>query len=279
MKPHPCMAFESGSVVESLAQQSSCAESSCFANVARAPVKADVALRSWEQRSCGCSHCIRICWCWMLLMSVGLRISRAPISSVITWSKPSPLLPRLEPEQSLTSQRQLGDPKFPITSTAWLGGIFSKKLKPSVPGDKLVFIMKYYSCIVHDCSVWHNLQSCSCACCQWQGALYNRDLYHVKIFMILREQKEKYFRGAKSLLGNYSRSVYKIACQNIFIVSCWDLHWLTAAVLTTEMQCSLLFYLGLIGELCISGDYHFQVIKPVFRNAYSLPPTFRIFIK
>lgn len=48
---------------------------------------------------------VRLCLCWMLLMTVELSINWAPISSAIAQRKPSPCLLRVQPEWSLTSQR------------------------------------------------------------------------------------------------------------------------------------------------------------------------------
>lgn len=153
------------------------------------------AFLSWGRRSHGHDHCISFCLCWVLLMPMGLSTSWAPLSSIITQHIiTSPPQLRLEPERTLTSQRQLGEPPFPITSTIQSDGIFCKKLKPSVPDDKLVFIRKYKSCVVRlFCTVQFTKLVLVAAAID--RCPVKQDLYCIKMFMILRQQKKKYFHG------------------------------------------------------------------------------------
>ncbi|EOA95858.1 hypothetical protein Anapl_09670 [Anas platyrhynchos] len=150
---------------------------------------------SWGRRSRGHDHCISFCLCWVLLMPMGLSTSWAPLSSIVTQHViTSPPRLRLEPERTLTSQRQLGEPPFPITSTIQSDGIFCKKLKPSVPDDKLVFIRKYKSCVVRlFCTVQFTKLVLVAAAID--RCPVKQDLYCIKMFVILRQRKKKYFHG------------------------------------------------------------------------------------
>lgn len=133
----------------------------------------------------------------------GAKTSWAPLSSIVTQHViTSPPRLRLEPERTLTSQRQLGEPPFPITSTVRSDGIFCKKLKPSVPDDKLVFIRKYKSCVVRlFCTMQFTKLVLVAAAID--RCPVKQDLYCIKMFVILRQQEKKYFHGWKFLLGNY----------------------------------------------------------------------------
>lgn len=195
-KPHPCVTPKG--VWWGAQHSSTPATPSYFASAAGATITAAVgsyAFLSWGRRSHGHDHCISFCLCWVLLMPMGLSTSWAPLSSIITQHIiTSPPQLRLEPERTLTSQRQLGEPPFPITSTIQSDGIFCKKLKPSVPDDKLVFIRKYKSCVVRlFCTVQFTKLVLVAAAID--RCPVKQDLYCIKMFMILRQQKKKYFHG------------------------------------------------------------------------------------